>query len=143
MICAYCKSSCQNRIQRIEELLECISDAEYRAWLHVLLIRVYAQEGLVEVMERLIGEAFRRNTAVTTSGIMHSIISSYYHRGAIDQLAGSGVYQNNFDHSCIFQVFFFFLRYWVTLSRYCFKGVTKHSQYKQFMLLFQFSIFSP
>jgi PPR repeat len=90
MICAYCKNLYPNRVQRIEELLECITDAGYRPWLHVLLIRVYAQEGMVEVMERLINEAFRRNTAVTTSGTMHSIISSYFRHGAVDQLAGSG-----------------------------------------------------
>ncbi|KAJ4805146.1 Pentatricopeptide repeat-containing protein [Rhynchospora pubera] len=88
MICAYCKIKHPKRLQRIEELLEYIADAEYRPWLHVLLIRVYAQEGLVEVMKRLIDEAFSRKTTVTTSGTMRSIITCYFHCGDVDQLAG-------------------------------------------------------
>ncbi|KAJ3688385.1 hypothetical protein LUZ61_017549 [Rhynchospora tenuis] len=88
MICAYCKSKHPKRVERIEELLEYITDAEYRRWLHVLLIRFYAREGMVEVMKRLIGEAFSRKTTVTTSGTMRSIVTSYFHCGDVDQLAG-------------------------------------------------------
>jgi len=54
----------------------------------VFLIRVYAQEGLVESMDRLILEAFKQNTMVTTSHIMRLIISGCFQFDALDRLAG-------------------------------------------------------
>ncbi|CAL4900723.1 unnamed protein product [Urochloa decumbens] len=87
MLCAYCKFDHVDRIQKIEELLQRLGPHDYRPWLYVLLIRVYAQEGLVEGMELRIAEALERNVIVTTVQVMRSIISSYFQCDAVDKLA--------------------------------------------------------
>jgi hypothetical protein len=78
MLGAYCKFDHVDRIQKIEELLQRLGPDDYRPWLYVLLIRVYAKEGLVEGMELRIAEALERNVIVTTVQVMRSIISSYF-----------------------------------------------------------------
>lgn len=87
MICAYCKSPYTNRVKRIEELMSLIPENEYRPWLNVLLIKVYADEDLVDQMDSSIEEAFERNTSVNTVKTMRAITSNYFRNNAVDQLA--------------------------------------------------------
>ncbi|CAL9116469.1 unnamed protein product [Musa acuminata var. zebrina] len=88
MICAYTKSSHPDRVKRVEALMKLIPDDDYKPWVTVLLIKMYAQESMIEAMEGLISKAFQRHIIVTTAGIMRSIISNYFRNNAVDRLAG-------------------------------------------------------
>ncbi|CAA7388678.1 unnamed protein product [Spirodela intermedia] len=86
MICAYCKSSDPERVEKIEELSKRLPENQYRPWLNVLLIKLYAQEGLMEKMEALLYEAFNQGTIITTTGVMRAIITSYFRLDDLDHL---------------------------------------------------------
>ncbi|XP_021764614.1 pentatricopeptide repeat-containing protein At2g30780-like [Chenopodium quinoa] len=86
MICSYCKCPSANRVRRIDELIRLIPKDEYRPWLNVLLINVYADERLVEKMENFINIALDQHTAVNTVRVMRAIITAYYHSNAVDKL---------------------------------------------------------
>lgn len=87
MIYAYCKNPCLNRIKKIEKLLALVPEEEYSSWLNVLLIRFYAQEQLLEKMEKFINFAFEHKTTVRNSSVMRSIITAYYRLNVVDKLA--------------------------------------------------------
>lgn len=83
MICAYCKSSEKGRVPKVETLLKLVPENEYRPWLNVLLIRLYAEEDLMDGMENFIRQAFEHNTSVITVGVMRSIITTYFRCNAL------------------------------------------------------------
>ncbi|XP_056687346.1 pentatricopeptide repeat-containing protein At2g30780 [Spinacia oleracea] len=86
MISAYCKGSGKNRVERIDELIRLVPEQEYRPWLNVLLIKVYAEEQLLERMDKFINVAFEKNIAVNSVRVMRKIITAYYHSNAVDKL---------------------------------------------------------
>ncbi|MFS7992815.1 putative tetratricopeptide-like helical domain superfamily [Helianthus anomalus] len=87
MMCAYCNFPNRNRVKRINQLMRLIPENQYRPWLNVLLIRVYAEEDLVDQMDESIDEAFDHNTTVNTVRIMRTITSTYIRNNAVDKLA--------------------------------------------------------
>ncbi|KAK9733588.1 hypothetical protein RND81_04G076800 [Saponaria officinalis] len=87
MIAAYCKSSCPNKIEMIDRLLKLTPESEHRSWLTVTLIRVYAEEKLLDRLEYIIDVAFKNNAVVTSKNVMREIITAYYQHDAVDKLS--------------------------------------------------------
>ncbi|KAK9137070.1 hypothetical protein Sjap_007664 [Stephania japonica] len=72
--------------QKIEKLMMLVPEDDYRPWLNVLLIKTYAQENLLEGMEKSIRKAFEQKTIVMTVDVMRSIITTYFRSNALDSL---------------------------------------------------------
>ncbi|KAI3899555.1 hypothetical protein MKW92_041728, partial [Papaver armeniacum] len=66
-------------VRKIEALMKIIPEEDYRAWLHVKLINVYAQENLIERMQSYINDAFNPNTKVVKKNVMLAIIANFFH----------------------------------------------------------------
>nr|AYM00831.1 pentatricopeptide repeat protein [Salvia miltiorrhiza] len=86
MIHAYCMSSKADRVQRVETLFSKIPKSDYRPWVNVLLICLYAKEDLLEQMENSINEAFERKIYVIATNVVRCISSSYFRQRAVDKL---------------------------------------------------------
>lgn len=87
MLCAYCKRTHHpNRVNKIEEILMHIPKEAYRAWLNVMLIKLYAEEGLMEKMDGMIFEAMNRKTVIITKRTLNLIITNYFHSDDVDRL---------------------------------------------------------
>lgn len=87
MICAYSKSSDINRVKKIEALVDLIPEHDYRAWLNVILIKLYAKEGMLDKMESSIDEALKHNTPIVTVHVMRCIITNYFQHNSVDRLS--------------------------------------------------------
>ncbi|CAJ1907014.1 unnamed protein product [Sphenostylis stenocarpa] len=87
MICAYCRSSEADKfLSKIELLLKFIPENEYKPWLNVLLIKLYAKEVWLEKMDNAINEAFEHGISIRTKGILRCIITAYYQCNALEKL---------------------------------------------------------
>lgn len=86
MICAYCRSSVPDRVDKIEELLKLIPEKEYRPWLNMLLVKLYAQEDLLEKMENSINEAIEHKVPMISIGIMKCVIATYFRKNLVERL---------------------------------------------------------
>lgn len=86
MICAYGNVRGQSSLKKIEELVGLVRAEEYFPHLQVFLIKVYAKEGSIDEMERLIVNACRNNTVISSISVMKTILSVYFKFGDVDRL---------------------------------------------------------
>ncbi|KAJ3688386.1 hypothetical protein LUZ61_017550 [Rhynchospora tenuis] len=86
MIRAYSKVRCESSLRKIEELVKLIREEEYFPHLHIVLIMVYAKEGLIDEMERLIFDANKRNIVISSHRVIRTILSVYYKCGDVERL---------------------------------------------------------
>lgn len=87
MICAYYRSSDEDRIRKIKTLSKLIPKKSYKPWFYVLLIQVYCQEDNLHAMENVIDQAITKGLHIETDGILRSIVANYFRCNAVDKLA--------------------------------------------------------
>ncbi|BAT85383.1 hypothetical protein LR48_Vigan03g226200 [Vigna angularis] len=86
MICAHYRSSEADKLKKIELLLKFIPEEEYKPWLNVLMIKLYAKEDLLEKMENAINKAFEHGPSIRSMGILRCIAATYYRCNAVEKL---------------------------------------------------------
>ncbi|KAJ3676525.1 hypothetical protein LUZ60_003937 [Juncus effusus] len=86
IINTYCNSKCKSRLEKIEELMKLVKKEEIFPWIHVVLIRVYAEEGSLDEMERLISQAFERKIIITSLKVVRKICAKYFSLNKVDRL---------------------------------------------------------
>lgn len=86
MVCAFCKSTGTDKIEKMENLIQLIPEEDYRPWLDVILIRAYAHADSVKRMEHSISRALERKTTITTVSVARSVTSTYFRHDAIERL---------------------------------------------------------
>ncbi|KAJ4805147.1 Pentatricopeptide repeat-containing protein [Rhynchospora pubera] len=86
MICAYSKVGGDSSVRKIEELVKLVREEEYFPYLHIVLIKVYAKEGLLDEMERLIFDANKRNIVISSQHVMRTILALYFKSGDVERL---------------------------------------------------------
>ncbi|KAJ1695312.1 hypothetical protein LUZ63_012010 [Rhynchospora breviuscula] len=85
MICAYSQVRGESSLRKIEELVKLVREEVDFPHLHIILIKAYAEKGLVDEM-RKICNAFNRNIVISSHRVMRTILVLYLKYGDVDCL---------------------------------------------------------